>query len=70
MNVHGKLVREDLGSGVWRLIDADGKHWLLDGTIPAHLAGERVVVEGKEQEASGIGMTGDPTLVVTAVRRG
>lgn len=70
MNIHGKLIREDLGSGVWRLVDADGKHWLLDGKIAANLAGERVVVEGTEQEVSGIGMTGDPTLKVTAVRRG
>lgn len=65
----GRLVREDLGTGVWVLETDDGQRITLAGDVPAGLANKRVSVEGQKAEAMGIGMVGDDIVEVAAVKR-
>jgi hypothetical protein len=65
--VKGTLVKADLGAGAWILEADDGKRYQLAGNVPKDLAGRRVDVRGKEVEAFGFAMTGDPTLEVEKI---
>ena len=65
----GRLVREDLGTGVWVLETDDGKRLMLAGEVPAGLADKRVDVRGQVADAMGIGMVGDETIEVASVKR-
>lgn len=69
MNVRGRLERVDLGAGGWALVADDGHRYVLDGAVPAELAGAQVDVEGAVAGGFGFLMTGDPTLRVSRVRR-
>jgi hypothetical protein len=66
MKVEGHVEKDDLGPGGWTLVADDGRRFALQATDAARLVdGQRVVVEGKvQQDAVGIGMTGDPALRV------
>lgn len=68
MNVEGKLVREDLGTGVWIVETDDGRRYMLDGDVPEGLAGKRVKVDGARSGVMGIGMAGDVLTVRKVVR--
>jgi hypothetical protein len=63
----GRLVKAELGAGAWILEADDGKRYQLSGDVPKNLAGRRVDVRGKEVEAFGFAMTGDPTLEVETI---
>ena len=63
----GKLVQDDLGTGVWVLEADDGRRFQLQGDVPDKLAGKRVEVDGQESGLFGFGMVG-PTLKVKSIR--
>jgi len=63
----GVLRRVDLGPGAWVLEAEDGARYSLDGTVPAHLEGQPVRVQGQVEDAMGFAMTG-PVLVVRRIR--
>jgi hypothetical protein len=65
----GRLVKEDLGTGVWVLETDDGERMMLAGEVPAGLANKRVQVEGQVGDAMGIGMVGEQTIEVSNVKR-
>jgi hypothetical protein len=65
--VKGKIVKADLGGGAWILEADDGKRYQLAGKVPKDLAGRRVDVDGKEVEAFGFAMTGDPTIEINKI---
>lgn len=69
MTYTGKLMRDDLGSGVWILQTDDGKKLMLDGVVPNALEGERVAVDGSKGNAMGIGMTGDGVVAVKGIKK-
>ncbi len=66
MQVKGKVVRDDLGPGVFLLETSDGRRFALKGGDDAlRREGQTVEVEGTlATDAVGIGMTGDPVLDV------
>ena len=67
MRIVGKLVREDVSGGFWKLRSAGGDR-VLRGTIPAELSGQQVVVEGEpDEESFGIEMSG-PVFIVRNIR--
>ena len=68
MRIVGKLVRENISGGFWKLQGAGGDR-VLRGTIPDELAGQQVVVEGEPEESYGVEMAG-PVLIVRSVRPG
>jgi hypothetical protein len=69
MTLKGKLVREDLGAGVWVLETDDGRRVMLDGDVPVGLAGKRVEVDGKSTDSQGFGMVGDGAFAVRNIKR-
>lgn len=66
VTLEGRVEREDLGPGVWLLVTPGGDRYLLAASDAGLLrAGHRVRVRGQvDEQAAGIGMTGDPTLAV------
>lgn len=68
--MRGTLHYEDLGAGGWTLKTSDGKSYALEGDIPSSLKGKQVEVSGTVQESGGFGfmMSGDPVLVVDAIK--
>lgn len=64
----GVVERIDLGAGGYALVLSDNTRLTLDGEIPEHLVGQRVVVKGSITEVSGFLMTGDRVLMVEAIR--
>ena len=66
MKVQGRVIREDLGPGVFLLETRDGTRYALKGGDDALFKEGRVVsVQGKlESDVVGIGMTGAPVLAV------
>lgn len=69
MSWKGRLVRVDLGAGAWALETAAGRVMLF-GAVPAHLAGEQVVVHGAElEDGASFSMTGDTMVQVDRVEK-
>jgi hypothetical protein len=66
MTIQGKLVRRDIGPGVWVLETTRGSY-SLRGAVPAALEGRQVEVEGEEEDSFGFSMIG-PTLRLGAIR--
>lgn len=67
MKITGTVRYQDLEGGLYFLETSDGKRYLLDGGDDAlRQDGLNVEVEGEVTEAMGIGMTGDPVLVVAS----
>ena len=64
----GILQRIDLGAGGYALELSNNTRFTLDGEVPDHLVGKRVVVKGSLAEVSGFLMTGDRVLMVEAIR--
>jgi len=66
VKVTGKVVKEDLSGGVWFIVSDAGQRYALNGGEVGLLhEGLRATVEGRvEEQAAGIGMTGDPVLSV------
>ena len=68
MIYRGKLVREDIGPGVWRLV-AVGQSWVLRGAVPPGLAGQAVEVEAEPDGGPGELMGFEMSGPVLRVRR-
>ncbi|HND34377.1 MAG TPA: hypothetical protein PKY30_23880 [Myxococcota bacterium] len=66
MTIRGKLVRRDIGPGVWVLETARGSY-SLRGAVPAALEGLQVEVEAEEEDSFGFSMIG-PTLRLGTIR--
>jgi len=68
-SMRGRLQWVDLGSGGWVLETEASARFALMGEIPSGLTGQRVEVRGTVlDDAMGIAMTGDPVLMVEAIR--
>ena len=63
----GRLVREDLGAGVWMLEADDGHRYQLAGAVPEEFAGRQVRVTGRKAGLFSFGMAGD-SIQVESIR--
>lgn len=71
LTVTGRVVRQDLGPGVWVLEGQDGRRWALQGGDPRSHEGRVVTVTGRvKDDAVGVGMVGAPVLAVQDIRAG
>lgn len=70
MTLKGRLVRDDMGSGVWVLQTDDGRRIMLDGAVNPALNGAHVVVEGDTAGGMGFGMLGGDVMRVKFMKRG
>lgn len=66
----GRLEWLDLGPGQAVLRTADGKSLPLYGDVPKALLGQQVEISGRQVEAFGVAMNGEPAgIEVDTVRR-
>ena len=63
----GTLRYLDIGPGTWVLDTDEGETLQLSGSVPRHLAGRTVEVEGRPVNAFGFGMTSDRSIEVRRV---